>query len=673
MANTINLSSLKSSNKGKNIEGKELRDFGNGKKEFDPAANGIFAAPEQERKSDRDIALETLDSQLAVRRKEAEEFNRLLDEHDGVMTEEEYLKATGKSFISDMLDDHTTEEEKKEIEEMRAANRAAKEVAKQEAENPKIVSMPNSNNDVTDSLFNEKENSELDDIEKEILAEEDNIMPIARGTEVTGNFDATQLQQHNPIQPQMSPDNFVDPNLNRPHPAQQIEQTNSIETTEIADKRVAIDAVAEKESTADKDIEIPDHDEFAEENIALGVEKIQGLPKATIADAVDTAVTGDLSFEAPKQRESIKDENGLTEEEKDLAALDENESISLDDDEDDDADNEAYWKKIGKEYAKKVKPVIRKLNLNAAIVSTEPVTVNTMISKNTSVTNIFKWVLPTSGRPFSMRSFTATELNSLGAMAGTASRAKDIIKSLWDHMVDGKGDNFDKWCKVTSHKDLVHLWFGVYGGCFAGANYVPYVCPKCKQATIADNIDIYSMVEYKTTEIKERVEKILNMPMDADMGKIMPVSRVQISDDVVIDFKDPSVYDILTTNLIDNGTRQKYPEGVAMLPYIENIYYIEETANGIRLRPLAVKVFPGNEAKTLQRKAIQYSMIIRSLNSEQYSTVSSYISQLTDSDDGIIYIYPETTCDHCHVSIPKIETNASEMVFTRHRLAIAQD
>ena len=127
MANTINLSSLKSSNKGRNIDGKELRDFGNGKKEFDPTENGIFAAPEEERKSDRDIALEALDNQLADRRKEAEEFNRLLDEHDGVMTEEEYLKATGKSFISDMLDDHTTEEEKKEIEEMRAANRAAKE------------------------------------------------------------------------------------------------------------------------------------------------------------------------------------------------------------------------------------------------------------------------------------------------------------------------------------------------------------------------------------------------------------------------------------------------------------------------------------------------------------------------------------------------------------------
>lgn len=669
MANTINLSSLKSSNKGKNIEGKELRDFGNGKKEFDPAANGIFAAPEQERKSDRDIALEALDNQLADRRKEAEEFNRLLDEHDGVMTEEEYLKATGKSFISDMLDDHTTEEEKKEIEEMRAANRAAKEAEKQETENSKIVSMPTTDNneeDILDPLFDEEKNDELDELEKEILAEEDNIMPIARGTEVTGNFDATQLQQqnHNPIQPQVGTDNFVDPNLNRPHPA--VQQVKPITTPEVKDERPVEGIKKDEEPVKVAQTEMP-------EDIALGLGKIQGLPEATIADTVNTAVTGDLSFTAPEQRKSVIDEDGLSEEEKDLAALDANENISLDgEDEDDDEDGEAYWKKIGKEYARKVKPAVKKIDLNAVVVSSEPVTVNTMIRKNVAVTNIFKWVLPASGRPFTMRSFTATELNTLGAMAGTASRAKDIIKSLWDHMVDGKGDNFDKWCKVTSHKDLVHLWFGVYGGCFAGTNYVPYVCPKCKQATIADNIDIYSMIEYKTPEDKERVEKILNMNFDDDMGKIMPVTRAQITDEIVIDFKDPSVYDILQTNLIDNATRQKYPEGVAMLPYIANIYFIEETANRIRLRPLSTKVL-STETKTLQAKAIQYSMIIRSLNSEQYSTVSSYISQMTDSDDGITYIYPETTCDHCHVTIPKIETNASEMVFTRHRLAIVQD
>ena len=652
MATTINLSSLKSNSPGRNIDGNELRDFGDGKKEFDPAANGIFARPDNDRKSDRDIALETLDSQLAARRQEAEEFNRLLDEHDGVMTEEEYLKATGKEFISDMLDDHATEEEKKEIEEIRAANRAAKEAEKQQ----KIIQL---NNDAPT-----EEVDEFDDIEKEILAEEDNVMPIAKGTEVTGNFDASKLQNNNPYQPQVSKDTFVDPNLDK-KPALKPEELKQV--TPITTDTATYNDDIEKE--------ILNNEEENDPEVVLGTAKIQGLPKVDIPAEVNSTVQGNINFEAPKQQKQIIDEDGLSEEEKDLAALDENDSISLDneDDEDDDENGEVYWRKISKEYAKKVKPIVHKLDLSAAIVSSEPVTVSTMINKNVNTTNLFKWVLPTSGRPFVMKSFTAAELNSLGAMAGTASRAKDIIKALWDHIVDGGGSNFDTWCKVTSHKDLVHLWFGVYGACFNGANHVPYVCPKCKQATISTNIDITTMVEYKTPEIHEKIDKILAMPMDADMGNIMPVSRVQISDDIVIDFKDPSVYDILTTNLIDNATRQKYPEGSAMLPYINSIYFICKTDNGIVLRPLADKVYPGNEAKTLKRKAIEYSMIIRSLNSEQYSIVSSYISKMTDADDEITYIYPAATCDHCHTTIPKIDTNASEMVFTRHRLAIVQD
>ena len=158
MANTIDLSSLKS---GRNLEGKELRDFGNGKKEFDPSANGIFAAPEPERKSDQQIALEQFDAQLAGREAEAKHFNELLDKYDGVMTEEEYLKETGKGFISDMLNDHTSEEEMKEIEELRAANRKAKE---EEAQKAKTVHFPSNNNTEEDI----EENFEDDDLEKEI-------------------------------------------------------------------------------------------------------------------------------------------------------------------------------------------------------------------------------------------------------------------------------------------------------------------------------------------------------------------------------------------------------------------------------------------------------------------------------------------------------------------------
>lgn len=646
MANTIDLSSLKS---GRNIEGKELRDFGNGKKEFDPSANGIFAAPEPERKSDQQIALEQFDAQLAGREAEAKHFNELLDKYDGVMTEEEYLKETGKGFISDMLNDHTSEEEMKEIEELRAANRKAKE---DEAQQSKTVQFPTNNNTEDDI----EEDFEDDDLEKEILSEEEDNMPIARGTAVTGDFTPEALQyQQNPHQPQVATDVYNDPNLTRhaTKPAVPVKE-------EKAEEEVIEDEILEEETSDASDI-------------VLGTSKIQSLPKTEISTDAVASATGKVIFEAPEQKEQVIDEDGMTEEEKDLAALDSDSPISIDDeDEDEEDDNDAYWRKIGAEYAKKVKPIVKKLDLSAAVVSSEPVTVSTIITKSTNANHYFKWMLINSGRPFTMKSFTASELNTLGAMAGSAARAKDIIKALWDHIVDGKGTDFDQWCKVTSHKDLVHLWFGVYGACFEGANHVPYVCPKCKKANISQDVDIMSMVQYKDSDIQKKAESILAMNDDPDMGKIMPVARVQISDSIVIDFKDPSVYDILTTSLVDNNTRQKYAEGTAMLPYISNIYYIVDTGAGITLRPLSQKTYPGNEAKTLKRRAIEYSMIIRSLNSEEYRIVSNYITQMTDGDDGITYIYPATTCDHCHSNIPLIETNPSEMVFTRHRLALME-
>lgn len=646
MANTIDLSSLKS---GRNIEGKELRDFGNGKKEFDPSANGIFAAPEPERKSDQQIALEQFDAQLAGREAEAKHFNELLDKYDGVMTEEEYLKETGKGFISDMLNDHTSEEEMKEIEELRAANRKAKE---DEAQQSKTVQFPTNNNTEDDI----EEDFEDDDLEKEILSEEEDNMPIARGTAVTGDFTPEALQyQQNPHQPQVATDVYNDPNLTRhaTKPAVPVKE-------EKAEEEVIEDEILEEETPDASDI-------------VLGTSKIQSLPKTEISTDAVASASGKVIFEAPEQKEQVIDEDGMTEEEKDLAALDSDSPISIDDeDEDEEDDNDAYWRKIGAEYAKKVKPIVKKLDLSAAVVSSEPVTVSTIITKSTNANHYFKWMLINSGRPFTMKSFTASELNTLGAMAGSAARAKDIIKALWDHIVDGKGSDFDQWCKVTSHKDLVHLWFGVYGACFEGANHVPYVCPKCKKANISQDVDIMSMVQYKDSDIRKKAESILAMNDDPDMGKIMPVARVQISDSIVIDFKDPSVYDILTTSLVDNNTRQKYAEGTAMLPYISNIYYIVDTGAGITLRPLSQKTYPGNEAKTLKRRAIEYSMIIRSLNSEEYRIVSNYITQMTDGDDGITYIYPATTCDHCHSNIPLIETNPSEMVFTRHRLALME-
>lgn len=652
---TISLDSLKSSNrKRRNIDGGELRDFGNGLMEFDPEANGFFPEEENNRQSDKEAALELFDKQLEERRKEVEVFNALIDKYDGVLTEEDYLRETGQSYITNALNDKMTDEERAEVEAERAANRKKKE-------EERLAAMEEAARQSTSQLFGDEDYDDLDDLEKEILAEEELNMPIAKGTPVVGEFNEKSLQRQNQVQPMGTTDTYVDPNLARKN-NKKVEAPVEVAPEEpVADTLVSSNAIEEEK-----------YEDDILNDIAMESAPTPVLPKAPEVTVLEdnVAIAGKVAYVPPVQQAQVFDENGLSEEEKDLAALDD-ETIT-DDMDDDDVDT--YWKKVGSAYNKKVKPVIKKLDLNAVVVSSEPVTVSSIVNRSTATTHAFKWVLPVSGRPFTMKSFTASELNTLGNMAGTTSRARDIIKALWDHIIEGAGDNFDQWCKVTSHKDLVHLWFGVYGACFDGANYVPYVCDKCKEATISDNLDILDMVQYKDDSVKEKVAAIRNMNYEPDMGKVSPVTRVQISDTIVIDFKDPSVYDILTSGLIDNNTRQKYSEGSVMVPYIANIYAIDTSSGTPVLRPLSNKVYPGNEAKTLKRKAIEYSMVIRSLNSEQYSIVSNYITQVSEEDEDLVtYAYPEYTCDNCHETIQKIETTPSEMVFTRHRLALTEN
>lgn len=663
---TISLSSLKSSSRGKNIDGKELRDFGNGLMEFDPIANG-FKDEEENRQSDRDIALDEFDKQMQSRIDEVNHFNALIDKYDGVLTEEDYLRETGKGYITEMLNDKMTDEERAQVEAERAENRRKKQEAileqqrleEEKKQQEKVSQFPGNNRSTLDSF--DMEDDDLDDLEKEILAEEDNIMPVVK--EATGAVNMDNHVHQNVMSPMGSTETFVDPNLAKLKARQQQEKTV---VQEPVVEHPAADYYFDEENDIEQDI-MNETEEVVSKPIET--EEIK-TPKKYYneEESVSSAVTGKVDFVAPQQQSQTIDENGMSEEEKDLLALDDDTLT------DDDADADSYWKKVGTAYKKKVKPVMKKLDLNAAVVSSEPVTVSTIVNKNAFAAHTFKWVLPVTGRPFTMKSFTAAELNSLGNMAGNATSAKDIIKSLWDHIIDGKGDNFDQWCKVTSHKDLVHLWFGVYGACFDGANFVPYVCDKCREATISDNISIMDMINYKDDSVKEKVAAIREMNYEPDMGKVQPVVRIQISDDIVIDFKDPSVYDILTSSLIDRATREKYSEGAAMVPYIANIYFVDTSSGSLVLRPLSNKVYPGNEAKTLKRKAIEYSMVIRSFNSEQYSMVSNYIAEISESDDDLItYGYPEYTCDHCHETIPRVETAPSEMVFTRHRLALTEN
>ena len=166
------------------------------------------------------------------------------------------------------------------------------------------------------------------------------------------------------------------------------------------------------------------------------------------------------------------------------------------------------------------------------------------------------------------------------------------------------------------------------------------------------------------------MERNRKLPEDPKMGNVFAEYRVQISDTIVAGFREPSIYDaVIAPNMFDTEFKNKYNDIIGICAYISNIYVLEETPQGIALRPIAVKTFINNELKTAKARIIQYAKIIRSLNSDQYNIIMGHINAIT-VEPAVTYGLPSISCDHCGKEIPEERNAAADLVFMRHRLAI---
>lgn len=552
--NTIDISQLKSGNvdaPAKNIDGHEQRDFGNGMKEFDPAANGFKKEEKQLKPNDKDRALMEFDKQMESRREEVEQFNELIDQYGGQISEEELREELNQQHITEILHDGSGD--------------------KFEDKNTKVVEMAAP----TKENVPVQQSSELDELEREL------------------------------------------------------------------------------------------DDDMADEHIAVPAHKPETVEAAKPTTAAQT-IQEELKPEPPKYipvPDKTKERNipELSDEDKDLAALEG----------DVEAPTEDFDAKLKAELSKKMKPVTKKFDLSAVAVSNKPITVSNATNKVVRMDKkIFTWALPRSKRPVSVKAFTATELNVLQSYVENRSRSRDVFKTIWDHIIGNKGDSFDTWAKCTSYFDVDHLWFAIYGACFNGANYLPYTCPKCNEVTVANDIPLETMCKSDKPGAKEEIEKLRHIADDPDFGNVFAGYRVQVSDQFVFEFKEPSIYDtVIVPTMFDAEFSRKYSDIIGVCAYISNIYCIDMEGDSPVLRPIAVKEFINNETKTQKAKVIQYAKIIRTLESDQYSVIMGHVNAMNESD-SVYYCLPAVSCDHCKQEIEEERSAAADLVFMRHRLAI---
>lgn len=549
--NTIDISQLKSGNvPAKNIDGKEQRDFGNGMKEFDPAANGFKKEEKQLKPNDKDRALMTFDEQMKSRREEVETYNELLDQYGGQISEEELRAELNQEHITEILHDGAGDK----FEDKNTIHAAE-------------------NAEITKEEIHMQQSSELDELEREL------------------------------------DDDMADEHIVTP-----VQKVDTAET-----KPTAVQSIQEElKPEPPKYVPVPDK------------KKEQNVPE-------------------------------LSDEDKDLAAL-EGEV---------EAPTEDFDAKLKAELSKKMKPVTRKFDLSAVAVSNKPITVSNATNKVVRMDKkIFTWALPRSKRPVTVKAFTATELNVLQSYVENRSRSRDVFKTIWDHIVGNKGNSFETWAKCTSYFDVDHLWFAIYGACFNGANYLPYTCPECNEVTVANDIPLENMCKSEKPGAREEIEQLRHIADNPDFGNVFAGYRVQVSDQFVFEFKEPSIYDtVIVPNMFDAEFSRKYSDIIGICAYISNIYCLDIENDAPVLRPISVKEFINNETKTQKAKVIQYAKIIRTLESDQYNVIMGHINAMNESD-SVYYCLPAVSCDHCKKEIEEERSAAADLVFMRHRLAI---
>lgn len=612
MGNTIDISQLKSGatpptpdkNEGKNIDGQDLRDFGGGLKEFDPTANGFEPEKVEFSKSDKDKALEACDAMFDRIDAEVAAYNDLLEMNGGVVTEEELREHLGQQGLTKWLQD----------------GKGQKYEEKPEQEIPETQVT----DDQATTPVEEKTSSELDELEREL--EED--------------YDLEDTQQPVHEEPVKETKSFADTIKEKDEAERAKQQSMYVISTEPSSANVTVGRAPTKESKIKA--------ESVGEATGLGDAKspVAGFATDGTINIADRKTTSD----------------GESQEDKDLAALDDDYEAPVDD----------FEEKLKAELAKKIKPVTKHYDLSSMTIAAKPISVNNAITNiGGNITRTFKWPLLHSNRPIVMKGYSATELNELSNLSSDRNgNPVDVFKNMWDHLAAGKGQDFRTWTKCTSYYDVNHIWFAIYGACFKDTNYVPYSCGSCNELMVSTDIPVEKMVKFDSEKVKEKFNQIMSMPIEPDMGNIKAKARVQISDTLVADFSEPSIYDaVIMPNNLDAEFRQKYNDVIGLMGYLDDLYIIRDFGNGPQLSPIAIKEFRDNEIKQVKAKIIQYAKIIRSLPSDQHNIILATITSMNEAED-MSYQLPAVTCEHCGKEIPSDINSAYDLVFLRHRLAL---
>lgn len=357
-------------------------------------------------------------------------------------------------------------------------------------------------------------------------------------------------------------------------------------------------------------------------------------------------------------------------EDADLEALDADTAATSSEEE----TNKRRLEYLKKDAISKITPVTSAFNLSQFTISTKPISMNAVTaSSKESFQKCADWALFHSKRPITMRSFRGSEIANLlkDSDRNRLAAAREMYGIIHDHVVDpNKPENVDDWLKTIKVADVDNLYAGVYRSSFEGQNFLPYDCPddKCANSFLSNSIPFMDMVKFKDDKTKEEFMKIYNSAPTVNTSTKIDIDLVPVSDNCVIGFKEPSIYDaVIMPAYLDDAFINKYNDMITLSTCVEQIFFIDRNAN--ELKPISIKEYKNDPKKSLKAKIITLAKIMKELTSDQYQLVRIYVEKLTGMESVITFKIPAVNCPKCGKEIEESEYSAAQMVFIRHHLA----
>ena len=418
-----------------------------------------------------------------------------------------------------------------------------------------------------------------------------------------------------------------------------------------------------------EDDEADDKPLESEEDFEDEIENKSEVEEKAVAADINSASVTNINDVVKKKKFKNKDDAAIDQMLKDLE-----DEEDLADDDDFDVDEAESIEEMRARFRKSITsivPVKNPVDFSGFKIRKKPISsLNCLKDVDTSKRK-FDWPLLSTGRNITLEECDGAELDVLNKSVNNRNNTNaviDSIKFIYEHIVDANKPEFGTWTQTICSNDLESLYFALFGACYSDSCFIVKEHNQeggCNKASLIKYDNVMDLVKFDDDETEEKFNEVRRK--DSTSSTRIQTKMHQISDNYVISYRPSTLYSFYIQNSsVSQKLYEKYPEILAMLSFIDEIYKIDRES--MELIPIESKEYPNNINKTVMSKVKTLLTILKTLTPDQYSMLSGVLTN-ANGENKIHYVAPKCECPECNKEIPETNLSVLQTLFTRAQLA----